>query len=266
MNSPQSKAENPHKNKEFLDALANGLAVLRLFASGVAVLTIQDVADRLGVTRAGARRLLLTLLDLGYLVQRKREFSVTPKVLDLGLAYFASMKLPALARPAMRALADEAGLTCSLGVFDNGSVVFIAREEPPLILRLDLSVGSRLPAYAHSIGRILLSALDDDELNRYLEAADLKKLTPFTVTSKALLRKDIVQTRRLGYCMVISELVDGLGGISVPLHDPSGRVIASMGISMVLGSRPAEEALMVHLPALRQAVGIIEELLVGVGA
>lgn len=251
------------KNKEFLDSLANGLALLRIFSSGISTLTMQDVAEQLDLTRATARRLLLTLADLGYLTQQERNFSITPKVLELGYAYFASANLPKLARPAMHTLAEAVGQTCSLGVLDNEEVVFIAREEPPLILRLDLSVGSRLPAYAHSLGRVLLASLDDDRLGAYLGKVELKPLTSFTIRSKTALRKAIRRVKKDCYCVVMGELVDGFAGISLPIHDSTGQVVAGINVSMVLGSRTVDDIIRGHLPPLRDTVNIIEKLLIG---
>ncbi|MDF3832818.1 IclR family transcriptional regulator C-terminal domain-containing protein [Cupriavidus basilensis] len=261
MNSPDTPQDNPQKRDELLDSLTKGLALLRLFASGASSLTVQDVAEQLDVTRAAARRLLLTLQHNGYLAQDGREFSITPRVMDLGFAYFASMNLPRLAGPYLKALSEEAGETCSLGVLDGESVALVAREEPPQILRVDMGVGRRMPAYAHSLGRVLLAGLDDAALEAYLATAQLRKLTPFTVSSRTALARTLKQVRSDGYCTLVSELVDGFAGISVPLRAESGKVVAGLGFSMVLGSRDKAHLVRHHLPALRRAAGDIETLL-----
>lgn len=245
--------EQKERKEEFLDSLANGLQLLQIYATGVASVTVQEAAECLSVTRAASRRILLTLEKLGYVRQDGRDFSPTPKVMDLGYAYFASLSLPKLTRATMQEVAHSVGETCSLGVLDRQHVVFLAREEAPKLLKLDLSVGSRLPAYAHSLGRTLLSTLDDEQLDDYLENADLKRLTPYTTVSRSALRKLIRQVRQDGYCVSVSELVDGFAGVAVPLHNHEGQVVAGLSVSMVLGSRSPDELKAQHLPALQRA-------------
>lgn len=256
------EAEAPTQKKdELLDSLNKGLALLRLFASGVESLSMQDVADRLDVTRAAARRLLLTLHHNGYLAQNGRQFSLTPRVMELGYAYFASMSLPRLAQPHLRALASRCGETCSIGMLDDDAVVLVAREEPRQILRVDMAIGRRMPAYAHSLGRVLLAGLDDAALERYLAHAELRKLTPFTIDSREALRATLAQVREDGHCVLVSELVDGFAGISVPLRDQTGKVVAGLGFSMVLGSRNAGTLIERYLSPLREAAAEIEAVL-----
>lgn len=252
--------KNDNKD-ELLDSLSKGLALLRLYASEASGLTIQDVADKLDVTRAAARRLLLTLQHHGYVEQDGRLFSVTPKVIELGYAYFAAMDLPTLARPAMRALADGIGETCSLAVLDGSSIVLIAREEPQQLVRLDMTVGRRMPAYAHSLGRALLAYLDAGKWERYLATTELRKLTRFTVTSRSGLERSLKQVRAEGYSVLASEMVDGLAGVSVPVHNGAGAVVAAMGVSMVLGSRTPAHIVDEYLPALQATVRDVESLL-----
>lgn len=249
------------KEPELLDALSNGLALLRLFATGVPTMTMQQVAEKLGVTRAAARRLLLTLQHHGYVAQDARQFAITPKVLELGHAYFASMSLPVLARPVMHALAHELQETCSLGVLDQDAVVLLAREEPPRLLRVDLGVGRRLPAFAHSMGRVLLAALDNAAQAAYLRDATLTMLTPATTTDPGALAGILQRVRKEGHCVLDSEMVDGFGGISVPLRDGQSKVVAALGLSMVLGRRSRKDLLRDCLPPLQRAAQQIEWVL-----
>lgn len=248
------------KKEELLDSLIKGLSLLRLFASEGHGMTIQEVAEKLEVTRAAARRLLLTLANQGYIAQDDRCFVVTPKVIELGFAYFAAMDLPTLARPAMRALTAHISEPCSMAVLDGSSVVLIAREEPKHLVRLDMWVGRRMPAYAHSLGRVLLASLSTLEWEQYLKQTELKKLTRFTETSRGGLEKSLAQTRSSGFCVLVSELVDGLAGVSLPIHDSSGAVLASLGVTMVLGSRTPKQIVHTYLPALRTAASDIEAL------
>ena len=177
--------------------------------------------------------------------------------MDLGYAYFASLSLPSLVRPVMQDVARALGETCSLGVLDREHVVFLAREEAPKLLKLDLTIGSRLPAYAHSLGRALLSTLDDEALDQYLDSAELKRLTPYTTVSKTALRKLIRQVRSDGYSISVSELVDGFAGVAVPLRNHEGKVVAGLSVSMVLGARSPDELRRQHLPALQRAAATI---------
>lgn len=263
IDAENESANEAPKKEELLDSLTKGLALLRLYATGVDGLTMQEVAEQLDVTRAAARRLLLTLVHNEYLVQEGRKFVLTPKVMDLGYAYFASMNLPQLARPYLQALCAEVGESCSIGMLDHESVVLVAREEPHQLLRVDMAIGRRMPAYAHSLGRVLLAGLDDNARDAYLKQAALRKLTPFTVTSRQTLSRKLAEIRRQGHCTLISELVDGFAGISVPLRDQTGKVVAGVGLSMVLGSRDQAFLEKRFLPALRATAEKIEAILKG---
>lgn len=249
------------KNVEVLESLSKGLALLRLFATGVPSMTIQEVAAGLDVTRAAARRLLLTLEHHGYVSQDGRLFSITPRVIELGYAYFAAMNLPSLAKPAMAELAEKVKETCSLGVLDGAYVTMIAREEPERLLRIDLGVGRRLPAYVHSLGRQLLAFLDEARLRQYLSSADIRQLTPLTVTSTAALEQSLKQIQTDGYCVVMDEILEGIGGISVPIRNRAGEVIASICISLVLGKRTRERIIEDFLPPLQHTAQSIEKML-----
>ncbi|PVY81340.1 IclR family transcriptional regulator [Cupriavidus alkaliphilus] len=248
------------KKDELLESLSKGLSLLRLLG-GAERLTMQEVADQLDVTRAAARRLLLTLEHNGYVAQDGRHFALTPRVMELGYAYFASMSLPQLARPWLQHLCETLGESCSLGVLDAESVVLVAREEPRQLLRVDMALGRRMPAYAHSLGRVLLAGLDDSALEAYLAGATLRKLTPFTVSSRTTLARTLRQVRADGYCVLVSELVDGYAGISVPLRDQAGKVVAGLGFSMVLGSRDRTQLEARFLAPLREAAARIEAIL-----
>lgn len=249
------------KNPEHLESLSKGLALLRLFGQGISSMTIQEAATRLDVTRAAARRLLLTLQHHGYVAEHGTEYSLTPRVMELGYAYFAGINLPTLSKPAMQELAASVKETCSLGVLDGPFVAMIAREEPQRLLRLDLAVGRRLPAYAHSLGRQLLAYLDEAGWEQYLSSTDMRKLTPQTVSSRSALEKSFKQIRKDGYCVVMDEILEGVGGISVPIRNRAGVVIAAMSVSMVLGKRTKERIVSDFLAPLQRAAQSVEPLL-----
>ena len=255
------RADVTDKKEELLDSLSKGLALLQLFAADGRSLTIQDVAERLDVTRAAARRLLLTLLHHGFVAQEDKLFAVTPKVIELGYAYFASMDLPRLARAPLRALAARVHHTCSLAVLDQSAIVLIAREEPHQLVRLDMTVGRRMPAYAHSLGRAILAFRSPPEWEQYLAMTELRKLTPFTVTTRSGLEAKLREIRKTGYSLLVSEFVDGLAGLSVPLRDRDGQVVAALGVSMVLGSMMPAQLLAQCLGPLQAAAADVERLL-----
>ncbi|NYT48099.1 helix-turn-helix domain-containing protein [Parapusillimonas granuli] len=239
--------------KEHLESLAKGLQALGLYSRDTPTLTIQEVAARLDITRASARRILLTLAALGYLKQNHRDFLPTPKVLDLGFAYFASLDLPDLVRPVLSKMAEEVGETCSIGVLDGSDIVFLCREEADKPLKLDLKIGSRLPAYAHSMGQALLSQLDGQALDQYLARTALKPLTPHTLTTAAALKRRLKAVRKQGYSVSSDELVEGFAGVAIPLALPRSAAPAALSISLVHGRRSQEDMVAQFLPALREA-------------
>jgi len=249
----QAPLVSPAVGKEFLDSLANGLRVLQMYSRNCQALTIQDVADQQGMTRAAARRILLTLSETGYLRQIDRSFLLTPKVLDLGFAYFASLDLAQLIRPVLQQAAHALEETCSLGALEGTDLVFLCREQSPKPFKLDLHIGSRLPAYAHSMGHALLSQLNDAELDDYLNRTTLKPLTSKTITSRWTLKKHIQEVREQGYSLCIDELVEGFAGVAMPIPMRKGAHPLAISVSMVLGQRSRSDLLKRFLPALQDA-------------
>ena len=252
-------------SKEYLESLAKGLQALSLYSRDTPVLTIQDAATRLGITRASARRILLTLTELGYLKQDHRDFLPTPKTLDLGFSYFASLDLPDLVRPVLSKVAAEVGETCSIGVLDGSDIVFLCREEADKPLRLDLKIGSRLPAYAHSMGQALLSQLDSQALDQYLARTALKPLTPRTITTAGALKRQLKAVRTQGFSVSIDELVEGFAGVAVPLSIPRSASPAAISVSLVHGRRSREDMVAQILPVLRDAEQQIRSRLMNSG-
>jgi IclR family pca regulon transcriptional regulator len=237
----------------FLESLANGLRCLALFGTEQPRLTIQETATLLGVTRPSARRILLTLKQIGFLEQIDRDFLITPKVLELGFSYFSSKGLRAIAIPFMETVAAKTGETCALAVLDRNEIVFLHRSEPIKPMRLDLSIGSRLPAYAHSMGRVLLSQLDDDALAQYLRSTELKPFTSSTVVDPEQLRQEIMRVRERGWAFSNGELMEGIAGVARPIFDANGKVAAAINISMILGNRDLAYVEKEMLPYLTQA-------------
>ncbi|MFC5431949.1 IclR family transcriptional regulator [Paraburkholderia denitrificans] len=246
--------ETPDKpGDSYVQSFARGLSVIRAFNAEHPAQTLTDVAAATGLTRAGARRILLTLQTLGYVETEGRLFRLTPKILDLGFAYLTSMPFWNLAEPVMEELSAEVHESCSAAVLDRTEIVYVLRVPTHKIMTINLSIGSRLPAYCTSMGRVLLSALDDADLDATLGSAPLYAHTPRTVTDKDELKKIIAQVREQGWAMVDQELEGGLISISVPIRNRQGRVIAAMNISGNAQRTSAKQVVKSFLQPLQEA-------------
>ncbi|WP_448627302.1 IclR family transcriptional regulator [Geodermatophilus sp. URMC 64] len=242
-----------------MQSLERGLAVIRAFDRSHPRLTLSDVARQTGLPRAAARRFLLTLVELGYVRTDGRLFSLRPRVLELGYAYLSSMTLPDVAQPHMEALTATVHESCSISVLDGEDIVYIARVPTVRIMTVAISVGTRFPAYATSMGRVLLAALPEDAREAYLDAVRLEPLTPFTVTDPARLRAVLAEVAAAGWALVDQELEEGLRSIAVPVHDGDGQVVAAMNVS-ASARRSTPEAIRADLlPPLLATVREIEE-------
>jgi len=219
------------RDADFVQSLERGLAVICAFDKDHAELTLSEVAAHTGVTRATARRFLLTLARLGYVRTDGRFFSLTPRVLELGYAYLSSLSLPEVAEPHLEALVAEVNESSSVSVLDGDDVVYVARVPVSRIMTVAISVGTRFPAYATSMGRVLLAGLPDDELEAYLSKVDLARLTSKTVGSPSALRSELAKVRAQGFALVDQELEEGLRAVAAPIKDRLGRVVASLNIS-----------------------------------
>jgi len=216
---------------DFVQSLERGLMVLRCFSREDAALTLSEVAVLTGLTRAAARRFLLTLEQLGYVSVDGRRFSLRPKVLELGYTYLSSLGLPAIAEPYLEALVDRIHESSSVAVLDGNDVVYVSRIPTKRIMTISLAVGSRLPAYATSMGRVLLGGLTDRQLDDYLAGVELRPLTARTVTDAERLRTLVQAAAAQGWSMVDQELEEGVRSVSAPLKGRSGRVLAAMNVS-----------------------------------
>ena len=215
----------------FLQGLERGLAVIRAFSADAPSLTLSEVARAVGITPATARRILLTLEELGYVRSDSRRFSLTPRVLALGWAYLSSLDLGELAGPFMEELSAKTRESCSIATLDLPDIVYVARVPTSRIMTVALGVGARLPAYPTSMGRVLLAGLADDELTSYLSTLRAESLTDRTVTSPDRLRAAIDRARADGYALVDQELEQGLRSIAAPICNARGRIIAALNVS-----------------------------------
>ncbi|MFZ0976605.1 MAG: IclR family transcriptional regulator C-terminal domain-containing protein [Solirubrobacteraceae bacterium] len=258
-------ADKPPQSSDFVQSLERGLAVIRAFDAEHRELALSDVARSTGLTRAAARRFLLTLVKLGYVNFSHGRFSLRPRVLELGYAYLSSLSLPEVALPHMEALVAGVNESCSISVLDDTDIVYVARVPTRRIMSITLAVGTRLPAFVTSMGRVLLAGLPDDELAERLERIDVAPLTAHTVTDKDALGTILETVRRQGYAATDQELEEGLRSLAVPLRNASGNVIAALNLS-VHASRTSMAALRRDfLPLALRAAAAIEEDLTGTG-
>jgi len=216
---------------EHVQSLARGLSVIRAFSATAPRLTLSDVARATGLTRAAARRFLITLVDLGYVRSDGRLFALTPRVLELGYAYLSSLSLPEVADPHLERLAAEVRESASVAVLDQEDVVYVARVATTRIMRVTISIGTRFPAFCTSMGRVLLAALPPEALEAYLERADLRGLTARTLTQRSDLRRELEEVRKRGWAMVDQELEEGLRSLAAPIRDRSGATVAAVNVS-----------------------------------
>ncbi|WP_276958864.1 IclR family transcriptional regulator [Allomeiothermus silvanus] len=245
----------------FVEALARGLSVIRCFDESHERLTISAVARLTGLSRATARRSLLTLHALGYVATDGKLFWLTPKILSLGHAYLSSTPLPRLLQPVLEEVSAQLHESCSASILDGEEIVYIARSATRRVISVGLGVGSRLPAYCTSMGRVLLAALEPEALEAYLARTPLRPLTPRTLTDPARLRLELERVRQQGYALVDQELELGLRSAAVPVRNARGRVLAAMNVG-VQAARVSQEELQGRLlPVLRQAAASLVPLL-----
>ena len=241
------------RGSDFVQSLERGLAVIRAFDETRPELTLSDVARATGLTRAAARRFLLTLIDLGYVRSDGRLFALRPRILELGYAYLSSLSLPQVAQPHMEELVARVHESCSVSVLDGTDVVYVARVPTHRIMTVAISVGTRFPAFATSMGRVLLAAQPNDRIEAYLGSGVIQQYTDYTVTDAAKLRGVLAKVRTQGYCLVDQELEKGLRSIAVPIHGADGRAIAALNVGVQAARISIAEMESRILPALREA-------------
>ena len=244
----------------YVQSFARGLAVIRSFDATRPAQTLTEVAAATGLTRAGARRILLTLQTLGYVEADGRLFQLTPKILDLGFAYLTSMPFWNLAEPVMEDLVEHVHESCSAAVLNGAEIVYVLRVPTHKIITQNLSIGSRLPAFCTSMGRVLLSALDDERLDAALDASNIVARTPHTVVDRGALKDAIAVVRRQGWAIVDQELEEGLISMSAPICDRRGRVIAALNISGNAQRKNAKQMVKAFLEPLQQAAERVSEM------
>ena len=239
----------------FMTSLARGLAVIRGFSEQRRKMTIAQLSMRTGIPRAAVRRCLYTLAKLGYAsAEDGGAFALRPQILALGHAYLSSVPLVMAAQPILDQVSAATHESCSLAIMDGDEILYVARSSSSRrIMSIDLGVGSRLPTHCTSMGRVLLAALSDDELAKYLRRVKLVPYTSRTIVAKDQLARTIAEVRDRGFAIVDQELEIGLRSIAVPVKDYRGRVAAAINISVQAARVSSAEMEKTFLPALKSA-------------
>jgi len=264
-NNPLPAAAEPEGKKEFLDALANGLRLMEAFDEETHSVTIQSAAELLGVTRPASRRILLTLAELGYLHQSERQFMLAPRCIELGYRYFRSLGLAGSAKPHLRDLSRSLGVGAALGVLCGSDVLFVERVEADRPIKLDLRAGDRLPAYAHSLGRVLLAQLPADQLQAHLPQGAMSQLARRTVTERRELARELAQIRARGWSFVNSELVNGLFGVAIALPGATGSGALGLNVTSIGEPWPTAEIEQRIVPALLECAQALRPITESLG-
>ncbi|QJY49735.1 IclR family transcriptional regulator domain-containing protein [Pseudonocardia broussonetiae] len=242
---------------DFIEALARGLEVIAAFGPERPAMTLAEVAGATGLARPTARRILLTLEELGYVRAEGRGYSLTPRVLELGVAYVRSQGLWDVARPHMEKLGARTNESVSIAQLDGSDIVYVARVSVPKIVSLAVQIGTRFPALPTSLGKVQLAALDPEELEAVLAQPTRSGLVarwcPDRIERDAALR----EVRARGWALTDEQLTLGIRSVAAPLRDGSGKVIAGLNVNCHAAETTVERLLEHHLPLLLQAAGDI---------
>ncbi|KAA9154298.1 helix-turn-helix domain-containing protein [Amycolatopsis acidicola] len=244
-------------NPEFIEALARGLDVLRCFPAGRASMTLTEVATAAGLARPTARRILITLEQLGYVRGGEGAFTLTPRVLELGMAYVGSMNLWELAHPHLRALVDRTHESCSIAQLDGSDIVYVARVAVPKLVTLAVTIGTRFPAAQTSLGKVLLAALPAKELERVLAEPSRSGITPRWQPNRRELTAALRDVRAKGWAVTDQQLALGIRSVAAPIRDGDGKVVAAVNVNAHAAETTVETLTGHHLPLLLHAASAI---------
>lgn len=252
--SPAKALEIYTGDANFMTSLARGLTVLETFTQQTPQMTISQLSQKTGLSRAAVRRCLYTLSKLGYVgSEDSQRYSLRPKLLSLSHAYTVSNTLSSAAQPILERLSNKLKESFSVATLDGDEIVYIARTQVQRVMSVDLHIGSRLPAYCTSMGRVLIASQPPDEVEQYLSRVVLTPYTPRTVTTVEKLRMLLRNVRRNGYAVCDQEYELGLRSMAVPVYAPSGKVIATVNLSGHAPRMPFMEMQTTFLPYLRAA-------------
>ena len=239
--------------REFVQGLQRGFAVIKAFAADATHLTIAQVAERTGLTRAVARRYLFTLSELGYVVQNGSQFALTPRVLDLGFTYLSTVDAATVAQPIMEGVAERLHESCSMSVLDGRDCVYVARVPAKRIMSINLAIGSRLPAHATSMGKVMLAYLSPAQLDEYFASATLQAFTKRTICTEQGVRRALEEVRECGWAFANQESEDGVRTVAVPLYNRTLTVQAAINVAGHASRVSMKDLRTEHLAVLLEA-------------
>lgn len=246
--------------KEFMASLAKGLAVLGAFGNSRRTMSLSEAAQVAGLSRAAARRVLLTLAELGYVEQDGRDFTMTPKILELGYAYLSMQSWIERAEPLMRQLSADLQAACNAATLHGSEIVFVAQiSAPSWLMAPAIPVGTRLPAFHTSLGRILLGHLDRDEVWARLKATKVVPHTPYTIVDPSALVERVMADREQGFSIVDEELERGLRTLAVPVVGRNGAPLGAINLAARAAQTTRNEMREVFLPRLRDAAARVAQ-------
>ena len=257
MDGPEAAAED--RPPDFVEALAKGLSILECFDAAHGEMTLSEIARRVGLTPAAARRSLITLMALGYAGQANKRFFLRPKVLGLGSAFYFSARIGELLQPELVRLVEQFGDASSIATLDRADVIYVAHYSVQRARRATAVVGARYPAHATSLGRVLLAGLGDAELDACLDAARLVPLTSKTLTDKAALRREIAAVRERNFSTTVDQLDYGITALAVPIRGPNGTTAAALNSSGYSGMVTTDQLVEERLTELQAAAARIAQ-------
>jgi IclR family transcriptional regulator, pca regulon regulatory protein len=242
---------------DFIEALARGLEVITAFRPNRPTMSLTDIATATGLARPTARRILLTLAELGYVRAEGSAFALTPRVLDLGVAYVGSMGLWEVARPHLVRLSEKTNESCSIAQLDGSDIVYVARVAVPKIVALAVQIGTRFPALQTSLGKVLLAALCPEEVDAVLAEPGRSGLTPRWQPDREEREAALREVRARGWALTDEQLAMGIRSVAAPLRDGSGAVIAAVNVNTHAAETSLEHLVEHHLPLLLHTAGEI---------
>jgi len=254
---PKEPEKGNGRSRDFVQSLERGLEIMRVFSAERPSMTVSEVAQMVGLTRATVRRFLLTLSELGYVKEKFNRFELTPQVLELGYAFLSSLSFPDVALPKLEELVALTGESSEAAILDRGDVVYVARVAGPALMTVSVNIGARRPAYATSLGRAMLAGLSEFELRSYLDQYELKPMRAGTVIDQSLFLSQLEKVREHGFAFVNQELEEGLIALAVPVKDTQGAVIGAINLSTHIGRKSIED-LTAFVPLLKSTAAEIE--------
>ncbi|MCR8923872.1 MAG: IclR family transcriptional regulator domain-containing protein [Cellvibrionaceae bacterium] len=257
---PEESNQSGSSDKDFLATFARGLDVIKSFDAESPSMTLTDLAKKNGLSRASARRFLLTLQKLGYVSNDDKHFKLTAKILDLGYSYLSSLNFTEIITPYMEGVAHQLRESCSANVLDGQDIVYIARIPRRGLIHINLQIGARLPAYATSSGRVLLSGLPTERLETFIKDTSFEALTPSTMGPEELYI-ELQNVKQQGYAIVDQELELGMRAVAVPVYDRRKQVRFAMNVSTHVSSHSVEQIKDEFVPVMQEAAQKMSDVL-----